>query len=93
MIGRCGACQAPVMFARTTSGLTIAVNALERAGWTAPAADGTGNLEPTGSRHPIGDGMTVIVVKSVKAGSRRQLLRRHRDTCPVARPVRARARA
>jgi hypothetical protein len=82
MTAHCRRCHAPVMTARTTLGLTIAIDAWESRGWFTPARFPDGNLRPTGERADVGDGMTVIVVQHVHERTRgEQLLRRHRDSC------------
>jgi len=81
-MSQCRSCKAPVVWARTTHGRSVPLDAEDMGGWEAPLHVDDGNLKPTGDRVPAGAGQTVMVVRYVRAGEGD--LRTHFATCPDA---------
>jgi hypothetical protein len=81
-MSRCRSCNAPVVWARTTKGKNIPLDAEDSGGWAAPVTPDDGNLQPTGERVPTRDGQTAMVVEVVAAGEGKY--RSHFVTCPEA---------
>jgi hypothetical protein len=79
----CRSCHAPIVWARTTTGKSIPVDAEDMGGWTSPTRFDDGNLRPTGERVPSKGGATTMVVEVVTPGSGR-FYRSHFASCPDA---------
>jgi len=82
-MSRCRSCNAPIVWARTTNGKAIPVDAEDMGGWTSPTRFDDGNLHPTGERVRATGDQTVMVVEHVPAGTGRYY-RSHFTSCPDA---------
>lgn len=80
-MSRCRSCNAPVVWACTTAGKNIPLDAEDSGGWDAPVVPDDGNLRPTGER-VMGRGGSMVVVEVVAPGDGKY--RSHFSTCPDA---------
>lgn len=87
-MSRCRSCEATIMWAKTTKGKAIAVDADDDAGWEQPVVDEAGTLRPTG-RSTQGRYGPVSIVEAVASGvfelgDTKPRWRPHFSTCPDA---------
>lgn len=83
-MSRCRSCKAPIVWARTTKGRSVPLDAVDQGGWEAPAEFEAGNIESTGQRVPTGQGQTAMVVRYVAPDTPGRRYRAHFTTCPDA---------
>jgi hypothetical protein len=81
-MSRCRSCKAPVVWARTTKGRSIPLDADDMGGWESPERFDDGNLRPTGDRARTAGGQTVMVVEVVPPETEGRHYRSHFTSCP-----------
>ncbi len=82
----CRSCRAPIVWAETTQGRRIPLDAEDMGGWKAPTPAPDGNVMATGSRldPKFGSVMIVQILGPGQAPAGETLYRSHFATCPQA---------